>query len=94
MCGMLISASRPRRPEHAYMDILKKVTRSILRRHTSRWETTFRGVTTNLGGLVMRRPSWVDWFNNRRLLEVIGNRPPAEAVAAYHHQREHTALAA
>ena len=37
---------------------------------------------------------WVDWFNNRRLLEVIGNRPPAEAEAAYHRQREHTALAA
>ena len=22
---------------------------------------------------------WVDWFNNRRLLEPIGNLPPAEA---------------
>ena len=30
------------------MDILKNVMRSILRRHTSRWMTTFRGVTTNL----------------------------------------------
>ena len=37
---------------------------------------------------------WVDWFNYRRLLEVIGNRPPAEAEAAYHRQREHPALAA
>ena len=37
---------------------------------------------------------WVDWYNNRRLLEVIGNRQPAEAEAAYHRQREHTALAA
>ena len=37
---------------------------------------------------------WVDWFNNRRLLEVIGNRPSAEAETAYHRQREHTALAA
>ena len=37
---------------------------------------------------------WVDWFNNRRLLEVIGNRPPAEAEAAYYRQAEHTALAA
>ena len=25
---------------------------------------------------------WVDWFNNRRLLEPIGNIPPAEAEAA------------
>ena len=28
------------------------------------------------------------------LLEVIGNRPPAEAEAAYYRQAEHTALAA
>ena len=37
-----------------------------------------------------------DWFNNRRLLQSIGNRqrPPAEAEAAYHHHHEHTALAA
>jgi putative transposase len=26
---------------------------------------------------------WVDWFNNRRLLEPIGNIPPAEAEARY-----------
>ncbi len=26
---------------------------------------------------------WVDWFNNRRLLEPIGNIPPAEAKALY-----------
>ena len=27
---------------------------------------------------------WVDWFNNRRLLEPIGNVPPAEAEANYY----------
>ena len=37
---------------------------------------------------------WVDWFNHRRILEPIGNRPPAEAEAAYYRQSEHTALAA
>ena len=26
---------------------------------------------------------WVDWFNNRRLLEPIGNIPPAEAEANF-----------
>jgi putative transposase len=31
---------------------------------------------------------WVDWFNNRRLLEPIGNIPPAEAEAAYFTQLE------
>ncbi len=28
--------------------------------------------------------NWVDWFNHRRLLEPIGNIPPAEAEAAYY----------
>ena len=37
---------------------------------------------------------WVDWFNNRRLLEPIGNMPPAEAEARYHAQREEIGLAA
>ncbi|MEM7400275.1 MAG: integrase core domain-containing protein, partial [Pseudomonadota bacterium] len=27
---------------------------------------------------------WVDWFNNRRLLEPIGSIPPAEAEANYY----------
>ena len=26
---------------------------------------------------------WVDWFNNRRMLEPIGNIPPAEAEASF-----------
>jgi len=29
---------------------------------------------------------WVDWFNNRRLLEPIGNIPPAEAEELYYNQ--------
>jgi putative transposase len=37
---------------------------------------------------------WVDWFNNRRLLEPIGNIPPAEAEARYYAQLEASAMAA
>jgi putative transposase len=37
---------------------------------------------------------WVDWFNNRRLLEPIGNIPPAEAEAAYYAQLQMTRIAA
>ena len=37
---------------------------------------------------------WVDWFNNRRLLEPIGNIPPAEAEDAYHAALEDTPIAA
>jgi len=37
---------------------------------------------------------WVDWFNNRRLLEPIGNIPPAEAEARYYAMLEEAAMAA
>jgi putative transposase len=37
---------------------------------------------------------WVDWFNNRRLLEPIGNIPPAEAEARYYAQTHEHAIAA
>ncbi|EHP93602.1 IS3 family transposase ISMex33 [Methylorubrum aminovorans] len=36
---------------------------------------------------------WVDWFNTRRLLEPIGNVPPAEAEARYFTQAAGQALA-
>ena len=37
---------------------------------------------------------WVDWFNERRLLEPIGNIPPAEAEANYYAELETSAVAA
>jgi transposase InsO family protein len=37
---------------------------------------------------------WVDWFNNRRLLEPIGHIPPAEAEARYYATNEPPAMAA
>jgi transposase InsO family protein len=37
---------------------------------------------------------WVDWFNNRRLLEPIGNIPPAEAEANFYAVLETEAMAA
>ncbi len=37
---------------------------------------------------------WVDWFNNRRLLEPIGNIPPAEAEAHYYAQIDELAMVA
>jgi len=37
---------------------------------------------------------WVDWFNHRRLLEPIGNIPPAELEMAYDRQQNESALAA
>ena len=37
---------------------------------------------------------WVDWFNNRRLLEPIGNIPPAEAEERYYAMTKQPAMAA
>ena len=37
---------------------------------------------------------WVDWFNNRRLLEPIGNIPPAEAEERYYAMLEDPDMAA
>ena len=37
---------------------------------------------------------WVDWFNSRRLLEPIGNIPPAEAEDAYYAALADTQIAA
>jgi|SRR5690349_6704780 transposase InsO family protein len=36
---------------------------------------------------------WVDWFNHRRLLEPIGNVPPAEKEDEYYRQRESAMVA-
>ena len=37
---------------------------------------------------------WVDWFNNRRLLEPIGNIPPAEYEELYYDESEGSAMVA
>ena len=37
---------------------------------------------------------WVDWFNNRRLLEPIGDIPPAEAEERYYAMLDEPAVAA
>lgn len=37
---------------------------------------------------------WVDWFNNRRLFEPIGNIPPVEYEELYYQQQEAPAMVA
>jgi putative transposase len=43
-----------------------------------------RGPWRSIEDVEFRTLEWVDWFNNRRLLEPIGYVPPAEFEAAYH----------
>ncbi len=53
-----------------------------------------RGPWRNLEAVEFATLEWVDWFNNRRLLEPIGNIPPAEAEARYYAAQQEIALAA
>jgi putative transposase len=53
-----------------------------------------RGPWRSLEAVEFATLEWVDWFNNRRLLEPIGNIPPAEAEERYYAQLKETALAA
>jgi transposase InsO family protein len=53
-----------------------------------------RGPWRNAEAVELATLEWVDWFNNRRLLEPIGNIPPAEAEARYYAQASEQAMAA
>jgi putative transposase len=53
-----------------------------------------RGPWKSLEGVEYATLEWVDWFNRRRLLEPIGNIPPAEAEQRYFAMLDHMKLAA
>ena len=53
-----------------------------------------RGPWRSLDAVEYATLEWVDWFNHRRLLEPIGNIPPAEAEANYYEALEQDKIAA
>jgi len=53
-----------------------------------------RGPWRSLDAVEYATLEWVDWFNNRRLLEPIGNIPPAEAEANFYAALERSEMAA
>jgi len=53
-----------------------------------------RGPWRHLEAVEYATLEWVDWFNHRRLLEPIGNVPPAELEAAYYHSTSQMPMAA
>jgi len=53
-----------------------------------------RGPWKNIEQVEYATLEWVDWFNNRRLLEPIGNVPPAEYEMMYYRQLEESSKAA
>src|SRR3954454_14894157 len=46
-----------------------------------------RGPWRTLEPVELATAEWVDWWNHRRLHSAIGDVPPAEYEANYHHQR-------
>ena len=53
-----------------------------------------RGPWKNVDAVEYATLEWVDWFNNRRLLEPIGDIPPAELEEAYYQQLRESAMVA
>jgi transposase InsO family protein len=53
-----------------------------------------RGPWHNLEAVEYATLEWVDWFNHRRILEPIGNIPPAELEATYHQSSSQLPMAA
>jgi len=53
-----------------------------------------RGPWKNIDEVEYATLDWVDWFNNRRILEPIGNIPPAEYELMYYQQLEESSEAA
>ena len=53
-----------------------------------------QGPWRNIEDVEFATLTWVDWFNNRRIFEPIGNVPPAEKEIEYYQQLEGSAMAA
>lgn len=53
-----------------------------------------QGPWKNIDDVEFATLSWVDWFNNKRLLEPIGDIPPAEKEIEYYQQLGESAMAA
>lgn len=53
-----------------------------------------RGPWRTLEAVEFATLEWVNWFNNKRLLEPIGNIPPAELELVYYCQQEALAMVA
>ena len=53
-----------------------------------------QGPWRNVDNVEFATLRWVDWFNNKRLLEPIGDIPPAEKESEYYQQLEESAMAA
>ena len=56
--------------------------------------TRHQGPWRNLEAVEFATLTWLDWFNNRRLFEPIGNVPPCEKEIEYYRTLQRSVLAA
>ena len=61
---------------------------------TGQLQSHRRGPWRSLEAVEFATLEWVDWFNNRRLLEPIGSISPAEAEANYYAMLDDRPMAA
>jgi transposase InsO family protein len=78
------------RPGSAYDNALAETINDLCKSDVI-WR---KGPWRSLGAVEYATLEWVDWYNNRRPLEPIGNIPPAEAEAAYYAMPENQVVAA
>ena len=64
--------------DHALAETMNGLYKTEFIRHRGPWGSIEAVESATL--------EWVDWFNNRGLLEPIGNIPPAEFEMAYYRQ--------
>lgn len=69
--------------DNALAETINGLYKTEVIRHRSPWR--------NIDDVEFATLEWVDWFNNRRLLEPIGNIPPAEFEMAYYRQLRESA---
>jgi putative transposase len=72
--------------DNALAETINGLYKTEVIRHCGPWR--------NIDAVEYATLEWVDWFNHRRLLESIGNVPPAELEQAYYRQLEGSGMAA
>lgn len=67
----------------SYDNALAETINGLYKTELIRQQGPWRGIEA----VELATLSWVDWFNNRRIMESIGNVPPAELEAEYYEQQ-------
>ena len=72
--------------DNALAETINGLYKTEVIRHKGPWKT--------IEDVEFATLTWVDWFNNRRIMESIGNVPPAEKEQVYYQQQASQAKAA